>query len=89
MGFGARCGLPPDRGACPVPRRGGPLQSGSLELATDSLLYLATSMRDRGTSVTVYPEGMILRNPRTWKAPMGASGVGVGPPTFPCVRCCL
>ena len=48
-------------------------QSGSLELSTDSLLYLVSSMRDRGTSVTVYPEGMILRNPRTWKPPMGAS----------------
>ena len=47
------------------------LQSGNMELSTDSMLYLVTSMRDQGTSVTVYPEGMITRNPRTWKPPIG------------------
>ncbi len=50
-------------------------QSGSLTLQTDSLLYLVASLRDRGSSVTVYPEGMIIRNTRTWKAPLGTHAV--------------
>jgi hypothetical protein len=68
-------------------------QSGSLELSTDTMLYLVSSMRDRGTSVTVYPEGMIVRNPRTWKPPMGqcwwsGQGVGWGHRGEPCVCLC-
>ena len=57
------------------------VQCGSLTLETDSLFYLVAAMRDRNSSVTVYPEGMIIRNPRTWKPPIGTHTCG-------CCCCC-